>query len=141
MGRAGIELACVLILLGLARTVLGSGGITPEQIYQATVDWKSLIATWEALPDDSPLAEKNSDNAKSQHRTLIALRKDGTCRVFNPDFPMGADCLWTFEDHRLFITFPGGLKVDYYVYGIKGDFMITRSPIKDGKDQLWARVK
>ena len=130
-----------LIGLALHGTVSGSGGITPEQIFQHSVDWQSLIATWEALPDEHPLGAKDSGNSKPATRVLMTLRKDGTCRVFNQEHPMGSDGLWTLEDHEMFMTLPGGSKMEFFVYGIKGGFMVTRSPIHGGKDQLWARVK
>jgi hypothetical protein len=117
------------------------GGITPEQIYQAKIDENLLIGTWEVLPDENPLEEKVKRNQKPTHRMLMALRKDGTCRVFNEDHPAGSDGLWTFEDHKMFISLPGGSAIEYYVYGVKGDFMVTRSQGKDGRDQLWSRVK
>jgi hypothetical protein len=117
------------------------GGITPEQIYQPEIKLGSVIATWEVLPDDNPLAEKNQTGPKSPSRTLMTLRKDGTCRVFNREHPMGADCMWTMEDHKMFLIFPGDIKVDFFIYGVKGEFMITRSPVNNGKDQLWSRVK
>ena len=116
-------------------------GITPEQIFQPTIQLDSLIGTWEVLPEDSPLAESESPELRSEHRTMLALRKDGTCRIFDPDHTNGADGMWTFEEHEIFITLPSGPKIVFYIYGIKGDFMITRSSIRDGKDQLWSRVK
>jgi len=120
---------------------VASGGITPEQIFQPTIDWPTLIGTWEVLPEDSPLAEPDKSNASTKIRTMLALRKDGTCRIFDPNHPNGSDGLWTWKDHEMVITLPGSANVDFYVYGIKGDFMITRSPVKGGKDQLWSRVK
>jgi hypothetical protein len=99
------------------------------------------MGTWEILPEESPLEESETTESKTKHRTMLALRKDGTCRIFDPAHPNGADGLWTFEDHEMVITLPQNLKVEFYVYGIKGDFMITRSPIKEGRDQLWSRVK
>lgn len=117
------------------------GGITPEQIYQREIEWAQLIGTWEVLPEENPLAENSKSNPNPSHRTLMTLRKDGTCRVFNKDHPTGSDGMWTFENHEMFITFPNGSPMEYFVYGVKRDFMITRSPIKDGRDQLWSRVK
>jgi len=118
-----------------------SSGITPEQIFQHPIDWAALIGTWEVLPEESPLAEPAPNGTPSRHRTMLALRKDGTCRIFNPDHPNGSDGVWTFEGHEIFITLPKGSQVVYYIYGIKGDFMITRSSPGNGQDQLWSRVK
>lgn len=133
----------VLLVLCMVTSQISeaSSGITPEQIFQPTIKLESLIGTWEVLPEDSPLAEPGTSESRSAHRTMLALRKDGTCRIFDRARPNGADGMWTFEDHEIFITLPGSPKVVFYVYGIKGDFMITRSPIRDGKDQLWSRVK
>lgn len=131
----------ILFLLVYSTAAWAGGGITPEQIYQPELKLGSLIATWEVLPDDNPLAEKKQAGSKPAIRTLMTLRKDGTCRVFNRDHPMGADCMWTLEDHKMFLIFPGDKRVDFFVYGVKGEFMITRSPAKEGKDQLWSRVK
>ncbi len=129
------------LIVILSRVPPSFGGITPEQIYQPTIDWNDLIGTWEVLPEDNPLDEKARTDRRQADRMLMTLRKDGTCRVFSKAHPMGSDGLWTAEDHRMLITFPNGNKVDFYVYGIKADFMITLSPIKDGKDLLWSRVK
>ncbi len=118
-----------------------SGGITPEQIYQPKVDWAQLIGTWEALPDESPLEERPKKVAASSLRILMTLRKDGTCRVFNRDHPSGADGLWTFDDHAMFITFPNAKRLKYYVYGVKDDFMVTRNLQGAEIDLLWSRVK
>ncbi len=131
----------ILALFAFHSTASGSGGITPEQIFQNSIDWQSLIATWEALPEEHPLGERDPGNSKSPARVLMTLRKDGTCRVFNQEHPMGSDGLWTFEGHEMFMSLPGGSKMELFVYGIKGDFMVTRSPIQGGRDQLWARVK
>lgn len=116
-------------------------GITPEQIYQREIEWTNLIGTWEVLPEENPLAENSKNNSNPSHRTLMTLRKDFTCRVFDKDHPAGSDGIWTFESHEMFITFPNASPKEYFIYGVKGDFMITRSPIKDGRDQLWSRVK
>ena len=35
----------------------------------------------------------------------MALRKDGTCRIFNKEHPTGSDGLWTFDDHKMSIAF------------------------------------
>ncbi len=121
--------------------LMAEQGISPEQIYQPSIDLNDVIGTWEILPEDNPLAEKINPDRKNQPRMLMALRKDGTCRIFNEENPTGLDGLWTFEDHGMFITFKDGNRIEFYVYGIKWDFMITRSPIKNGKDQLWSRVR
>ena len=72
----------------LIGTVRDTGiGITPEQIYQPEIKLGSLIATWEVLPEDNPLGEKKHEGSKPAIRTLMTLRKDGTCRVFNRDHP------------------------------------------------------
>ncbi len=119
----------------------GAEGITPEQIFQAVIDWNSLIGTWEVLPEGSPLQEKSQGNEQTSARTLMTLRVDGTCRVFDKAHPHGSDGLWTFEDHEMFITFKNAVGIELYIYGVKADFMVTRSPIKGGKDQLWSRIK
>ncbi|MGB6068536.1 MAG: hypothetical protein WBG50_27325 [Desulfomonilaceae bacterium] len=134
-------LLLVLILALYSIHAKAAGGIAPEQIFQTVIDWHGVIGTWEVLPDEHPLGEGNKDNVKLPHRTLMALRKDGTCRIFNGEHPTGSDGLWTFNDHQMSITFKNGPGIGYYVYGIKGDFMVTRSPVKKGKDQLWSRVK
>jgi hypothetical protein len=132
----------LIVLLALhTMPAEGAGGIAPEQIFQRVIDLKHLIGTWEVLPEEHPLEETNKANQDSSYRTLMALRKDGTCRFFNKEHPTGSNGLWTFEDHKMFITFKNGSRIGYYVYGIKGDFMVTRTPVKGGKDQLWSRVK
>lgn len=118
-----------------------SGGITPEQIYQPSLDWHSVTGSWEKLPEENPLAEKPTSVKVPSFRSLITLRKDGTCRIFNESYPAGVDGVWTSDDHRIFVTLPDKAKMDMYVYGVKGDFMITRTPVKNGLDQLWSRVK
>jgi hypothetical protein len=118
-----------------------AGDITPEQVFQQAIDWNSVMGTWEVLPQDSPLTEKEKTPLKLSHRTLMTLRKDGTCRIFNKQHPLGADGLWTFDDHEVFITFGSGVRMEFYVYGVKGDFMVTQSRGDGGKDQLWSRVK
>ncbi len=117
------------------------GGITPEQIYQPNLDWQSVIGSWEKLPEENPLAEKPVSVKAPSFRSLITLRKDGTCRIFNESYPAGVDGVWSSDEHRIFVTLPGKPKIDMYVYGVKGDFMITRTPEKNGLDQLWSRVK
>jgi hypothetical protein len=116
-------------------------GIAPEQIFQAVLDLNALMGTWEALPEDNPLDEKNKKTQSASQRVLMTLRKDGTCRIFNQDHPTGSDGIWTLEDHDMAITFRDGSKVEFYVYGVKWGFMVTRSPIKDGTDQLWSKIK
>ncbi|MDQ7782147.1 MAG: hypothetical protein RDU20_04660 [Desulfomonilaceae bacterium] len=118
-----------------------SGGITPEQIYQETVEWKAVVGTWEVLPEDNPLAENGKTESKASNRTLMTLRKDGTCRIFNKEHPTGSDGMWYYDKHEMFITLPNGTRVGFFVYGVKGDFMVTRSLVTGGKDQLWSRVK
>jgi hypothetical protein len=118
-----------------------AGGITPERVYQPSIDWSKLIGTWEVLPNDHPLGEKVNNNRRPSDRTLMTLRKDGTCRVFNKEYPLGSDGLWASEGHEMIITFPNGGKFSLFIYGIKGDFMMAMTPIKNGKDFLWSRVK
>ncbi len=130
-----------VLLVPAPRQVLAADGITPEQIYQAKIDWNRVIGTWEALPDDDPLAENGKDNSKPSQPTLITLRKDGTCRFLGKDRPLGADGLWTSSDHKMFIAFPDKSRMELYVYGLTGEFMITQCPPETGKDQLWGRVR
>ena len=139
-----IVLALLLAVLIGAAGLPASGtgaGMTPEQIYAPRLKWKRLIGTWEILPDDNPLAENRNKKRTRAQRMLMTLRKDGTCRILNNDYPDGSDGLWTFENHKMFITLPDASPLEFYVYGVKGDFMITRSPVKNGRDQLWSRVK
>jgi hypothetical protein len=131
----------LLLLLAIPSFSWSTNGITPEQIYQPTIDWQNIVGTWEVLPEETPLAERDNPTTKPSSRILVTLRKDGTCRMFGPDHPTGADGLWTFEDHELYLKMHGQKDVGYYVYGIKADFMITRSPVVGGKDQLWSRIK
>lgn len=130
-----------MFLAGAPNIGFATGGITPEQIYQPTIDWKVVVGTWEVLPEENPLDERGASNPEAPVRTLMTLRKDGTCRIFDKQHPLGSDGLWTLEQHKMYITLPTGSRVEHYVYGVKGDFMVTRSPIKGGKDQLWSRVK
>lgn len=130
-----------LLLLAIPGPSLGGGGITPEQIYQPTIDWKVLIGTWEVLPDDNPLCEKPKKIQGSSRRILMSLRKDGTCRIFNEQYPAGSDGLWTFEKHRMFISFPNADRLEYYVYGVKKGFMVTRSNGEKARHLLWSRVR
>lgn len=134
-------LAALMISLAWVPPVWAGAGMTPEQIYDPGLKWKRLIGTWEILPDDNPLGENRNKTKRRAPRMLMTLRKDGTCRIFNVDYPDGSDGLWTFEDHKMFITLPDASRLEFYVYGVKGDFMITRSPVKNGRDQLWSRVK
>jgi len=130
-----------VMVVVLSRILFAEGGITPEQIYQQGIDWNKLIGTWEVLPDDHPLNEKVKNNRRPTDRMLMTLRKDGTCRVFSKEYPLGSDGVWKSDDHQMLITFPNGSTLDLFVYGIKGDFMMASSPIKNGKDLLWSRVK
>lgn len=135
------QLSVIIMFIMQAHSVSGTVGITPEQIYQSTVDWQTVVGTWEALPEQNPLAEQESIPPKTLIRTIMTLRKDGTCRLFNAAHTVGADGIWTFDNHEMFIKLPNGEALEFYVYGIKGDFMITRSPVVNGKDQLWSKVK
>jgi len=125
-----------ILLLAATACFARTGGVTPEQMYQTTIDWNNVVGTWEILPDENPLSEKDRGRPKASVRTIMALRKDGTCRVFNEEHPMGSDGLWNYEQHEMYIRLPSGSRAEFYVYGVK-----TRSPIKGGKDQLWSRVK
>ncbi len=128
-------------LIAIPTWTAATGGITPEEVFQPTIDWGGIPGTWEILPQDDPLAEPNARNLSTEPRAIMTLREDGTCRVINKDHRAGSDGLWTHEGHKMFVTFPDGSRVDYFVYGIRGDFMITRSPYPDGRDELWARVR
>lgn len=118
-----------------------SGGITPEEIYQQNLDLRSLLGTWEKLPEVNPLAEKSVKNPDLEFRTLLTLRKDGTCRVFDGSNVSGTDGTWKSDNHNVFVDLPGNIRIEFFVYGVKGDFMVTRSPLENGLDQLWSRVK
>ena len=118
-----------------------TGGITPEQIYQSTIDLNDLIGTWEILPEGNPLEETPKGAQQASERTLLTLRVDGTFRLFDKDHPNGSDGLWTFDQHEMHLTFKNAPDLEFYVYGVKSDFMVTRTPIKDGNDQLWSRIK
>jgi hypothetical protein len=133
-------LIAVMIAAGPSRGG-GAAGMTPEQIFQASIDWQEVIGTWEAIPEDHPLSEDVPRVLRRQSGTLLTLRRDGTCRMFDQDHPTGADGVWTFENHEMFVKLGAERQQDFYVYGIKGDFMVTRSPAKGGKDQLWSRVR
>lgn len=141
-----IELSFVLSLLTLSIFCfdVDSGlavGIAPEQIYQENLDLASILGTWEKLPEINPLAEKSEGKTNPEFRTLLTLRKDGTCRVFDGENVSGADGTWKHDNHNVIIMLSGAIKLTFYVYGIKGDFMVTRSPLGNGVDQLWSRVK
>ena len=120
---------------------LSAQGITPEQIFQPTLNMNDMIATWEALPEENPLEEKAGPKTEALRRSLLTLRRDGTCRVFDKENPSGSDCIWSLEEHELHIRFPAGVAQEFFVYGVKSEFMVTRSPIKGGRDQLWSKVK
>ena len=140
-GQLTVTIVLALFIGVIPRVSPAAGGITPEQIYQPAIDWNKLIGTWEVLPDEHPLGEKVKNNRRPGDRMLMTLRKDGTCRVFNKEYPLGSDGIWTSEDHKMIITFPDGGKLDLFIYGIKGDFMVAMTPINNGKDFLWSRVK
>jgi hypothetical protein len=135
-----LYLSLYLLFLVAPNITVASVGITPEQIFQPTIDINHLIGTWEELPDTSPLQDTGSIHT-SVARTLITLRKDGTCRYFSKSMPMGSDGLWVLEDHEIQIKLKNSSEIIYYVYGIKDDFMITKSKISNDKDVLWAKVK
>jgi hypothetical protein len=144
VGAWGVRFAGIImvtmLLCGLPGSSMGNG-ITPEQIYQPEIKLNHLIGTWEILPENNPLEEATKTNPSASQRTLMTLRVDGTCRIFDKAHPEGSDGLWTFEDHAMFITFKNAPGIEFYVYGVKADFMVTRSPIKQGKDQLWSKIK
>lgn len=133
----------LLSLAGIASifgSSTGSGGVTPEQIFQPSIDWQAVFGTWEVIPEGHPLSENANRMLRQDRATLLTLRRDGTCRMFDKDHPAGADGIWTFESHEMYIKLHGGSERDFYIYGVKGDFMVTRSPIQGGKDQLWSRI-
>lgn len=119
----------------------GSGGVTPEQIFQPSIDWQTVFGTWEVIPEGHPLSESPGRTMRRDATTLLTLRKDGTCRIFDRDHPAGADGIWTFENHEMYVKLHSGKERSYYIYGVKGDFMVTRSPVNGGIDQLWSRVR
>lgn len=130
----------VLFNLTMAYWCFGVG-ITPEQIYQDHINWEMALGTWEKLPEVNPLSESNRSRSDQGFRTLMTLRKDGTCRIFNAENQTGIDGEWRHENHCMFITLRGTTKLEFFVYGIKNDFMVTRSPLKSFVNQLWSRVK
>ena len=131
----------IVLLLTVSRGSSTAGGISPEAIFQPVIDWKLVFGTWEVLPEDNPLGEAKAKELSTKPRSIMTLRKDGTCRVINKSHPAGSDALWTHDDHKIFVKFSEESRTDFFVYGIRGDFMITRSPPQLGKDELWARVK
>jgi len=124
-----------------ASSTSSSRGVTPEQIFQPSIDWQAVFGTWEVIPEGHPLSENAGRTTRRDTSTLLTLRKDGTCRLFDPDHPSGTDGIWTFENHEIYIKLHSGKERNYYIYGVKGDFMVTRSPVNGGKDQLWSRVR
>jgi len=131
---------CLLLTIGSQIPAAGVG-MKPEQIFQPVINSDLLIGTWEVLPEENPLGESPEKNSKPSTRTLMTLRKDGTCRVFSKNHPSGSDGIWTLDGHQMYISFSRPPVLEYFIYGVKGDFMVTRTPIKDGLDQLWSRVK
>jgi hypothetical protein len=137
-----ILITTVPIVLGCAFSMgIAAEGLKPEQIYQPKIDCNTAIGTWEILPDTPPLEKKDKDPEKPANRTLMTLRKDGTCRLFDDDHPLGADGKWTCGDHELTILLSKEVRLELFVYGIKGDFMITTVRNGQTPDQLWSRVK
>ena len=134
----GLSLFCIINLDVCSGFAVG---ITPEEIYQQKLDLGSMLGTWEKLPEVNPLAEKSWGKTNLEFRTLMTLRKDGTCRIFDGENISGIDGVWNHENHHMIITLPGAVNLEFFVYGIKGDFMVTRSPLQNGVDQLWSRVK
>lgn len=130
-------LTCLFMVAGSA----AAGGVTPEQIYQPRLQLDHLVGAWELLPDEYPFDEKQGAGHKTRTREMMALRKDGTCRIFSAEHPTGVDGTWTLDDHSMFIKPTNGPRIDRFVYGVRADFMMTRSPIKEGRDQLWARIR
>ena len=141
MRRLALLVIGSLLLTAVGQVPAGGVGITPEQIFQSDIKLADLFGTWEVIPEESPLAEPSEKNTQTFLRTLMTLRKDGTCRVFNKDNPRGSDGIWTLKGHQMHLSFSQSRALEYFVYGVKGDFMVTRTPIKDGRDQLWSRVK
>src|SRR4030042_6976034 len=100
----------VLLVIGsflltmAAQAPAPGAGITPEQIFQPHINLDLLLGTWEVLPEQSPLGEQTEKDPKSFGRTLMTLRKDGTCRVFNKDNPTGSDGMWTLTGHQMTIS-------------------------------------
>ncbi len=141
MKRLALLIIASFLLTTAAQVPTRGAGITPEQIFQPQINMDHLLGTWEVLPEESPLGEQAEKNSKPFSRTLMTLRKDGTCRVFNVDNPAGSDGMWTLTGHQMHISFSESPSLEYFIYGVKGDFMVTRTPIKDGRDQLWSRVK
>lgn len=130
------------ILMAVFITRAAAGVPAPELIYSDKAPREeSLIGTWEVLPDVDPLAEKHAQQEPKKCRILVTLRQDGTCRVFNEDYPNGSDGVWFFSNRRVFIKFPSGVTVNYYVYGVKGPYMVTTRLGREGPDQLWSRVR
>ncbi|MFH0824771.1 MAG: hypothetical protein V2B18_18620 [Pseudomonadota bacterium] len=136
----GVAVGLVAALMVCPASSYG-GGITPEQIYQPKIEWEQLIGTWEILPDDGPLAEKGATVSKPSFRVIMALRKDGTCRVFSENRTAGEDGLWTLENRKVSIALKDSSKTIYHVYGVKGDFMVTSLEGEKDVHQLWSRVK
>jgi hypothetical protein len=126
-------------------TLEPEAGLKPEHIYQKKIDWNNVMGTWEVLPEVNPLAERPKTGPGRTQRTLMTLREDGTCRVFDTERPTGSDGLWTYEKNRLYIGFPDSDKIEYLVYGVRlrkdGGFMITDQPGHRGKYVLWSKVK
>jgi hypothetical protein len=132
----------ILIMLGILMNacVAYAGGVAPEQIFQHKLSVEQLVGVWELLPDENPLEDRRDASPRSRIRTMMALRKDGTCRVFSAQHPAGLDGTWSLDDHRMSVTLTNAKKIHHYVYGVRGDFMVTRTPVKAGRDELWARV-
>ncbi len=134
-------LGLIILSLLICRPVPAEAqGIAPEQIFQSTLRMKDLIGSWEALLEHHPLEEKSVASDRKA-RTLLTLRRDGTSRLFDQANPTGTDGLWTLEDHLLQIKFKNQSQKTFFIYGIKMDFMVTRTPMKDGRDQLWSKIK
>jgi hypothetical protein len=117
-------------------------GIKPENIYTREMPpWRLIVDTWEILPNVDPLAEKPYLRNNTTQRTRMTLRKDGKCRVFNGDFPQGSDGRWFYQNRKITISLSNAPAIEYFVYGVKGDYMWTHTSRGGGSDQLWTRAK
>ena len=142
MTRAILAMVVTMLFGIAALPCFSEFGIKPEQVYTREVPpWRLIVDTWEILPNIDPLAEKPYLRSKSTQRTRMTLRKDGKCRVFNEDFPKGSDGRWFYQDRRITISLSKATSIEYFVYGVKGDYMWTHTSRKGGRDQLWTRAK
>jgi hypothetical protein len=134
--RTGIVILVMFVFILLTH----AQGISPEQIYQNVINMSEVLGTWEALPEDHPLEESKNKNLATI-RDLLTIRQDGTCRIFDETKPNGVDGIWELDDHELRMKFRDTTKKIFFIYGIRNNFMVTRSETQMGKHQLWAKVK